>query len=156
MKDKKLVLCTKNEDETYVLGMQLASLHIKCICLVGDLGSGKTVLSKGYAKGFAINGYITSPTFNIINKYEKDDIIFNHMDAYRIEDEEMLYDLGFEELFDDGNYTMIEWADNIRNSIPENAIWITIKKDDSDLKLRYFLIECNEKQLVKIGKVRVC
>lgn len=155
MKVNKYVLCTKNDEQTFLLGTQLAKLNFKIVCLVGDLGSGKTVLSKGYAKGLGINEYITSPTFNIINRYEKENIVLNHMDAYRVESEDMLYDLGFEELFDNSNYVIIEWANNIKNSIPNKAIWIEIKKDEVDLNIRYFVINCNKSQMVNLGNIRV-
>jgi len=155
MKENKYILCTTSEKQTIELGVQFAKLQFKIICLVGQLGSGKTVLAKGYAKGLAISEYVTSPTFNIINKYEKKDIVFNHMDAYRIDSEDMLYDLGFEEIFDDNNYVIIEWADNIKKSIPKEAIWIEIKKDKTDFDKRYFIINCSKQQMIDLGKIRV-
>jgi len=156
MKTNKYLLCTKNDKQTFELGVQLAKLKIKSICLVGDLGSGKTILAKGYAKGLGIKGHITSPTFNIINRYEENDIIFNHMDAYRITDEEMLYDIGFEELFDKDSYVIIEWANNIENAIPKDTLWIYIKRDTSNINTRYITINCNKEQLLEIGLKRIC
>lgn len=156
MRDKKYILCTKSDEETFSLGAQFASLEFNNICMAGDLGSGKTVFSKGYAHGLGIDEYITSPTFNIINRYEKDNITFYHMDAYRITDEEMLYDIGYEEMFDDNCFVVIEWADNIKNSISDQAIWIDIKKDENDMNIRYFIIHCNQEEMEKLGKIRVC
>ena len=100
MKDKCCIFCTLNEDETYKAGKILASLVKGIVRLEGDLGTGKTVFARGVANGLGIDDYITSPTFNIVNVYEKDGIVFNHMDAYRITDPEMLYDIGFDEIAD--------------------------------------------------------
>ncbi|MCK5812020.1 MAG: tRNA (adenosine(37)-N6)-threonylcarbamoyltransferase complex ATPase subunit type 1 TsaE [Clostridiales bacterium] len=156
MKLKKYAFCTKSEKETFHFGVQLAKNQYKTICLVGDLGSGKTVLSKGYASGVGILEQVTSPTFTIINQYEKNEFTFYHMDAYRITNEEMLYDLGFEELFDKNTCVVIEWADNIKNAIPSDALWITITKDIEDKTIRYFIIKGNEKQIEKLGESRLC
>lgn len=156
MKDKLYALCTKSEKGTFHLGAQLAKNQFKTICLVGDLGSGKTVLSKGYAFEIGIKEHITSPTFTIINQYEKDELTFYHMDAYRITNEDMLYDLGFEEFFDEQTCIVIEWADNIKNSIPKDALWITITKDELDEAIRYFVIKGNKEQIEKIGESRLC
>ncbi len=97
-------------------------------CLTGDLGVGKTVFTKGFAKGLGIGEHITSPTFTIVNEY-KGDLPFYHFDVYRISCEDEMFEIGFDEyLFGEG-VCLIEWAELVRDLIPDNAVWITISKD---------------------------
>lgn len=126
MKDKCCIFCTLNEDETYKAGKILASLVKGIVRLEGDLGTGKTVFARGVANGLGIDDYITSPTFNIVNVYEKDGIVFNHMDAYRITDPEMLYDIGFDEIADEGYITIIEWADMIKEALDDRGFRVKL------------------------------
>lgn len=107
------------------------------ICLEGDLGVGKTVFVKGIAKGLGIVEPVSSPTFTILQEYREGRIPLYHFDAYRIEDPEEMYEIGFEDyLFGDG-VCFIEWASQIRELLPEDALWITIEKDlTKDLSYR--------------------
>lgn len=99
-------------------------------CLDGDLGVGKTVFTKGFAKGLQIPDYkyITSPTFNIINEHEGRLKLY-HFDVYRITDIDEMYDLGFEEFFFGKGVCLVEWAELIKELIPEDAYWIKIEKN---------------------------
>ena len=99
-------------------------------CLNGDLGVGKTIFTKGFAKGLEIPdyNYITSPTFNIINEHEGR-LKLHHFDVYRITDIDEMYDTGFEELFFGKDVCLIEWAETIKSLIPNEAFWITIEKN---------------------------
>lgn len=126
MRTKKIAICTKTPQETMRAGIKLAQICSGVICLQGELGTGKTVFTSGVAKAIGIEDYITSPTFNIINVYEKDDRVFNHMDAYRITDPLMLEDIGFYEMVADGYMTVIEWADMIAEEIPNCAAYVKI------------------------------
>lgn len=101
MKSRRYAFCSNSESETAAAGRKLAGIANGVICLIGELGTGKTVFTKGIAEGLGIDEYITSPTFNIVNVYEKDGYIFNHMDAYRITNPEMLHDIGFEEIIEE-------------------------------------------------------
>lgn len=107
------------------------------ICLEGDLGVGKTVFVKGIAKGLGIAEPVSSPTFTILQEYREGRLPLYHFDAYRIEDPEEMYEIGFEDyLFGDG-VCFIEWASQIRELLPEDALWITIEKDlTKDLSYR--------------------
>ena len=111
------------------------------ICLEGELGSGKTVFTKGFASALGIKDTITSPTFTIVNEYNinKDYPIY-HFDVYRIKDsEEFLDDIGTE-YFEDG-ICLIEWGDEIiQDILPKATIHIDIQKDNSDINTRYFKI----------------
>ena len=109
-------------------------------CLSGDLGVGKTVFTKGFAKGIGIEEHVTSPTFTIVNEYENGGNKFYHFDVYRINDIEEMYDIGYDEYFYGEGICLIEWAEMIEELIPENALWIEIKKD-IEKGLDYRIIE---------------
>lgn len=120
----------RSYEETIELGRTIG-LNAKpgdIFCLTGDLGTGKTILSKGIALGLGISDDITSPTFTIVNSYEGDKT-FYHFDVYRINDISEMNDLGFEDMIYGDGVSVIEWAELVKNLIPSNAIWITIEKD---------------------------
>lgn len=139
------VIRTFSQDETTEVGKALGSLLNKgdILCISGDLGTGKTVFVNGIAKAMGIDEHITSPTFTIVNEYISH-IPLYHFDVYRISDCEEMFEIGFEEyLYGDG-VVVIEWADLIREIIPEENIWITIKKDlTAGVEVRVFEILFN-------------
>ena len=96
--------------------------------LTGDLGSGKTVFAKGFAKGFGIKEIVVSPTFVLERIYRlksKSFKLFIHIDAYRIRKAKELVDLGFKDLAADSrNIILIEWADRVKKILPKNHIEI--------------------------------
>ena len=98
-------------------------------CLSGDLGVGKTVFTRGFAKGIGVEEeYITSPTFTIINEYDGRLKLY-HFDVYRIGSIEEMDDTGYEEYFFGDGVCLIEWAELIEEIIPPDAVWINIEKD---------------------------
>ena len=98
-------------------------------CLSGDLGVGKTVFTRGFAKGLGVEDeYITSPTFTIINEYVGRLNLY-HFDVYRIGSIEEMDDTGYEDYFFGNGVCLVEWAELVKEIIPENAKWITVKKD---------------------------
>ncbi len=119
-----------SEKETYDLGVKMgqAAKEGSIYCLSGDLGVGKTVFTKGFAHGLAIEDYVTSPTFTIINEYEGRLPLY-HFDVYRITCLEEMDDTGYEEYFFGGGVCLIEWAELIKEIIPTEAVWISIDKD---------------------------
>lgn len=96
------------------------------ICLVGDLGAGKTTFTQALATGLDVEDYVTSPTFILINEYEGR-IPLYHFDIYRVNDISEMEDLGYEEYFYGDGVCVIEWADLIKNILPYNYLWIEIK-----------------------------
>ena len=143
MKTKRYAFCSISENQTESVGKRLAELVKGLICIEGNLGAGKTVLTRGIARGLNITDYITSPTFNIINVYEKNGLIFNHMDAYRITDTDMLQDIGFDEMLETGNITVIEWADMIYSKITDCSVYVKMLNGDSENK-RIIILEADE------------
>lgn len=97
-------------------------------CLNGELGAGKTVFAKGFAKGLGISDDVTSPTFTILNEYSGR-FKFYHFDIYRIDNVSEMENIGYEEYFYGSGVCLIEWADLIKELLPENAVNITIAKD---------------------------
>ncbi|MEA5096098.1 tRNA (adenosine(37)-N6)-threonylcarbamoyltransferase complex ATPase subunit type 1 TsaE [Sedimentibacter saalensis] len=104
------------------------------LCLDGDLGAGKTAITQFIAKEFGVKEYITSPTFNIIKEYEGR-LPFYHMDVYRIESEDDMYDLGYDEYIYSEGVTVIEWSENIRTILPDERIDIKIDRIDDNKRI---------------------
>lgn len=120
------------------------------ISLTGDLGAGKTTLTKSIGKGLGVEDYITSPTFTLINEY-KGRLNLYHFDVYRLEGPIDLYDLGFEEYIYSNGVSIIEWGDKIEEILPEERINIQIEKSvELDERIIYLYGEGERfKQLVK-------
>lgn len=116
------------ETETIAMNLAKAAKESSVYCLVGDLGVGKTIFTKGFALGLGIDEHITSPTFTIVNEYNGQ-VPFYHFDVYRISDPEEMYEIGFEDYINSRGVCLIEWANLIEELIPEDATWIKIEKD---------------------------
>lgn len=137
---------TNNPNNTFELGVALGEKAFKgqIYRLDGDLGTGKTVFAKGFAKGLGIETHITSPTFTIVNVYEEGKIPFYHFDVYRIGDPYELEEIGYEEYFYGEGVTMIEWATLVEELMPEKVVTIVIEKDLSKgLDYRRITVEGN-------------
>ncbi len=128
-----LQLHLKNSDETLKLGEIIGkSLNPgSIIALVGDLGAGKTVLAKGIAKGLGVVEEPNSPTYVIMNSYEGR-IPFYHFDLYRVENEDELLGIGYDEFFFGDGVAAVEWADRVQGIFPEHTIRIEIRIPESE------------------------
>ena len=118
-------------EDTFVLGQKIGEL-VKpgtVISLVGDLGVGKTVFTQGLAKGLGITEPVNSPTFTIVQVYDGGRLPFYHFDVYRIGDIEEMDEIGYEDYFYGEGVCLIEWADLIREILPEQMCRVTIEKD---------------------------
>lgn len=128
-------LITNSEKETLELG-RLIGTKLKAgdvLSLDGDLGAGKTYMTKGIAEGMGIRDYITSPTFTILNIYEGDLTLY-HFDVYRIDDPREMEEIGFDEyLYGDG-VCVVEWGSIVSELLPEDTIDVHIKKLDDDVR----------------------
>jgi len=118
-------------DETTQLGIQLGNLLNAgdIVCLTGDLGTGKTHITKGIAKGLNINDNITSPTFTIVNEYEGGRLKLNHFDVYRVSDPDEIYAIGFDDYIFSDSVSIIEWANYIEEILPKDLLHIKIEKN---------------------------
>ena len=97
--------------------------------LVGDLGVGKTIFTKGLAKGLGIDEPVSSPTFTIVQIYDEGRIPFYHFDVYRIGDVEEMDEIGYEDYIYGEGVSLIEWANLIEEILPEHYTEIKIEKD---------------------------
>lgn len=120
-------------EETTNIGFQLGKLLNSgdIICLTGDLGTGKTHITKGIARGLGVTDTITSPTFNIVNEYESGRLKLNHFDVYRVSDPDEIYAIGFDDYIFSDAVSIIEWANYIEEILPKEYIHINISKDFS-------------------------
>ena len=123
---------TYSEEETIEQAQNIESEKFPnmVLCLQGDLGSGKTMFTKGFAKALEVKEEITSPTFNIIKEYTSGELPLYHMDVYRLDGK--VDDLGIEEYYTKGGITIIEWADMIPDYLPEERLDIKIKNSSED------------------------
>lgn len=134
------------EEDTFYLAKQLGQKAKKgdVFCLIGDLGVGKTIFSKGFAKGLEIDEHITSPTFTIVHEY-MGRLALYHFDVYRISDVEEMDEIGYEEYFYGDGVCLVEWASLIPEIIPESAIYVTIEKDlEKGFEYRKITVESGE------------
>lgn len=142
----------KGLKETEEFGEKLGSILKPgdIISLTGDLGAGKTTLTKSIGKGLGVEDYITSPTFTLINEYNGRLNLY-HFDVYRLEGPIDLYDLGFEEYIYSNGVSIIEWGDKIEEALPKERINIRIEKGtELDERIIYIYGEGERfKQLIK-------
>jgi tRNA threonylcarbamoyladenosine biosynthesis protein TsaE len=131
---------SRNETDTIELAQNLESEKFPnmVICLMGDLGSGKTVFTKGFASSLEVEEDVTSPTFNIIKEYTSGQMDLYHMDVYRLDGK--VEDLGIEDYYTKGGITIIEWADMIQDYLPEERLEIRFKLSDEDEDTRIITI----------------
>lgn len=120
---------SKSPEETIKIAMQLSKYILpgSIICLSGDLGAGKTAFTQGLGKGLGITDHITSPSYTIINEYYTASMPLYHFDVYRLESPDEIFELACDEYFFGEGVTIIEWAEKIKEVLPKEKLWITIK-----------------------------
>jgi len=133
-------LISHAHEETYAIGKMLGARLQPgdVVALSGELGAGKTCLTQGIAAGLGVAGEypITSPTFTIINEYPGRLTLY-HMDMYRLADAGELWDIGFEDCFNDRGVVVIEWAEKVIDDLPAGTLFILL-----------IYLEENKRQLV--------
>ena len=134
----KYKITTRDERETIQIAQNLESEKFEnmIICLDGDLGSGKTIFTKGFAQALGIEENITSPTFNIIKEYLNGEMPLYHMDVYRLDGK--IDGVGIEDYFKKNGVVIIEWADTIQSYLPEERLDIKFKVIDENTRLLIF------------------
>ena len=123
------IVYIKNEHDTEEFGIKLASTLEPgdIVALIGDLGTGKTTLTKYIAKGLGVTETIDSPTFNIVKEHKSGIIPLFHFDVYRLSSGDELLDIGADEYFYSDGVCIIEWADIVADVVPEKAKVILIE-----------------------------
>ena len=125
------VFHSHSPEETYSFGRQLGK---QCkpgevYTLTGDLGVGKTLLTQGFAAGLGISEPVSSPTFTILQIYESGRMPFYHFDVYRIGDVEEMEEVGWDDYVYGQGVCMVEWAELVKEILPEHRFHILIEKD---------------------------
>ena len=133
-----MIYNTNTPKETEKVGFELAKKLDQSkrrrafIALMGEMGVGKTAFTRGFGSYFGISG-IKSPTYTIVNEHRGKANIF-HFDMYRIESEDDLYSIGFDDYVDSDGYCIAEWSENVIDFLPEDTIFVKIKKVDASDK----------------------
>ncbi len=124
----------KNEEETEALGKLIAERLAPgaVLALRGDLGAGKTALTRAIAKGLGISSRVTSPTFTIVQEHGDGRLPLYHFDVYRVHDEDELFEAGFFEYLKGRGVCVIEWADLIEDLLPEDTVYIDLSYGEGE------------------------
>ena len=127
MEIKRSITIT-NEGETRAFGLELGknAKAGQVIALIGDLGTGKTTLTKSIAEGLGVTETISSPTYTIVKEYYSGRLPLYHFDVYRICDPEEFFNIGAEDYLNGEGVSIVEWADLVMEEIPEDALFIFI------------------------------
>lgn len=130
-RDGETILDSMDAEETFQLGRLMGQQAVpgQVYTLVGDLGVGKTVFTQGFAAGLGVKEPVSSPTFTIVQIYEEGRLPFYHFDVYRIGDIEEMDEIGYEDCFYGEGVSLVEWADLIKEILPEHYTQIVIEKD---------------------------
>ncbi len=133
---------TKSETETIITGQKIARIFGPGTVagFIGDLATGKTTIIKGIAETLGISGDVESPTFTLVNEYNGRIKVY-HMDCYRETNIEGWLEIGIEDYFYSNAVSLVEWADRIKELLPDNAIIIKIEHDMDHRNHRRFTIQ---------------
>ena len=120
-----------SREETLAIGRKLgeAAQAGEIYALAGDLGTGKTVFSKGFAEGLGVTETVSSPTFTILQIYEDGRLPLYHFDVYRIEEPEEMEEVGLDEYLEGDGVCLIEWPERIAEMLPAQVRTVRIEKD---------------------------
>ena len=126
-----MVIESNSSEETFAFGETLGrgAAPGDVFALLGDLGTGKTVLTQGMARGLDLQEWIGSPTFTVLQEHQGGRLPFYHFDVYRIGEPEEMDEIGFDDYIYGDGVTMIEWADRIEELLPKRYTRITIARD---------------------------
>jgi tRNA threonylcarbamoyladenosine biosynthesis protein TsaE len=132
-----LKLISDSREQTLEIGRRIGNVLAPgdIVALIGELGSGKTCLTQGMAKGLGVaeNVPVVSPTFTLVNEYPGR-VPLVHLDVYRLSGPRDLEDMGYEEYFYGGGVVVIEWAEKIRRILPERTLVIRMAYLDENTR----------------------
>lgn len=134
LREGEFDMMSLSPDQTLRLGIRLGKL-LKAgmlVCLAGDMGAGKTVLSSGIGQGWGTVNRVTSPTFTIVHEHrrEADKQRLYHLDCYRLNDSSDLDSIGFDDILDSEGIVIVEWPERIIDALPKERLWIEMKVVD--------------------------
>ena len=137
---------THSADETQALGARLAARLQPgdVLAYYGDLGAGKTALTRGIAQGLGVQDCVTSPTSTIVNEYLSGRLPLFHFDMYRLSSSEELFDIGWEDYLARGGVCAVEWSENVDDAL-QDAIRVSIEKDPDEPDTRHITITGGER-----------
>ena len=129
---------SRNETDTLEIAQNIESEKFPnmVICLIGELGSGKTVFVKGFAHALGITENITSPTFSLVKEYVNSEMPLYHMDVYRLEGNSE--NVGFDDYFNRNGVSIVEWSDLISDILPEERLEIEFKVVNENTRVLVF------------------
>ena len=119
------------------LGRQLRGGSV--VAYRGGLGMGKTAFTRGLARGLGCRGRVTSPTFTIVNEYNGTTPLF-HFYMYRLEDEDALFDIGWDDYLERGGVCAVEWSENVESALPADTVYVTIRRDEDHEDWRHITV----------------
>ena len=124
-----MTIITNNEAETIAAGCNFSSTLSRgtVVAMYGDLGAGKTAFVRGMAKGLGLNARVSSQTFTIVNEYLGEIPLF-HFDMYRLNSEDELFDIGWEDYLGRGGICVVEWSENVEGAFFDDTIRVNIEK----------------------------
>ncbi|MCK5646380.1 MAG: tRNA (adenosine(37)-N6)-threonylcarbamoyltransferase complex ATPase subunit type 1 TsaE [Anaerolineales bacterium] len=128
-------------EQTLRIGIRLGELIQPgdVICMAGDLGTGKTTIARGIARGWGSLDLVTSPTFVLINEYRRADAMrLYHFDAFRLSGSVEAIDIGLLELFEDRVSILVEWPERVAEVIPDERLWISLRWVDESRRGLHF------------------
>ena len=124
------------ETETFASGLAQNLPPGSVLALYGDLGAGKTVFARGFARGLGLTEPISSPTFTIVQEYPYNGKMFYHLDLYRIDNSDAAYAFGIDEfLYDKSAMTLLEWPERIEDILPARTIVLRIEHKGEEERL---------------------
>lgn len=131
-----MIYTTHSADETIALGEKIGEKLSKgdVIAFKGDLGSGKTTITRGISMGLGLGDNVTSPTFSLVNEYRGKEKSLIHFDMYRISNPDDVEFTGFWDYLEEGCILAVEWSENISDVIPKNSIIISFKRIDDNTR----------------------
>ncbi len=131
-----MIYTTHSADETIALGEKIGKKLSKgdVIAFKGDLGAGKTTITRGISMGLGLGDNVTSPTFSLVNEYRGKEKSLIHFDMYRITNSDDVELTGFWDYIEEGCILAVEWSENISDVIPKNSIVISFKRIDDNTR----------------------
>ncbi len=142
-----MIYISESTEQTKKIGFELAKKldtggrDGAYIAMRGEMGVGKTAFTAGFAEYFGISG-VKSPTYAVMNQHTSSGgVKLYHFDMYRINDEDDLYSIGYDDYIDENAYIIVEWSENIEYAIPKDALFVTIERIADSTSMRKITIE---------------